>query len=89
MNLAAVHTQKWLVVSCGTPDVGLLAASGPLADVAEGPIVLQKSFLGAGRKFLGPLMRFVCGEVRDHTFLRKTTTEFRIGAAEYCSCGVG
>jgi hypothetical protein len=51
--------------------------------------VLQKSFLGAGRKFLGPLMRFVCGEVRDHTFLRKTTTEFRIGAAEYCSCGVG
>jgi hypothetical protein len=31
-------------------------------------------------------MRFVRGDVRDHTFLRKTTI---IGAAEYCSGGVG
>ena len=53
------------------------------------PIVLKKSFSGDGRKFLGPLMRFVRDDVRDHTFLRKTTTDFRIGAAEYCGGGVG
>jgi hypothetical protein len=29
------------------------------------PILLQKSFLGDERNFLGPLMRFVCGDVRD------------------------
>ena len=29
------------------------------------PILLQKSFLGDERDFLGPLMRFVCGDVRD------------------------
>jgi hypothetical protein len=27
--------------------------------------LLQKSFLGDERNFLGPLMRFVCGDVRD------------------------
>jgi hypothetical protein len=30
------------------------------------PIVLKKSFLTNERKFLGPLMRFVRGDVRDH-----------------------
>jgi hypothetical protein len=30
------------------------------------PIVLKKSFLAEQRKFLGPLMRFVRGDVRDH-----------------------
>ena len=29
------------------------------------PILLQKSFLGDERNFLGPLMHFVCGDVRD------------------------
>jgi len=29
-------------------------------------IVLKKSFLAEQRKFLGPLMRFVRGNVRDH-----------------------
>jgi hypothetical protein len=29
------------------------------------PILLQKSFWGDDRNFLGPLMRFVCGDVRD------------------------
>jgi hypothetical protein len=29
------------------------------------PILLQKSFWGDERNFLGPLMRFVCGDVRD------------------------
>jgi hypothetical protein len=52
-------------------------------------IVLKKSFGGDDRIFLGPLMRFVRGDVRDHTFLRKTTTEFRIGATEYCSGRAG
>jgi hypothetical protein len=27
--------------------------------------LLQKSFWGDERNFLGPLMRFVCGDVRD------------------------
>src|SRR5207248_4288458 len=31
-----------------------------------GQILLQKSFRGSGRKFLDPLMRFTCGDVRDH-----------------------
>jgi hypothetical protein len=35
------------------------------ADVAFWPILLQKSFWGDERNFLGPLMRFVCGDVRD------------------------
>jgi hypothetical protein len=30
------------------------------------PIVLKKSFWGDERKFIGPLMRFACGDVRDH-----------------------
>ena len=31
-----------------------------------GSILLQKSFRGSGQKFLDPLMRFMCGDVRDH-----------------------
>ena len=34
-------------------------------DVRFVPILLQKSFWGDERNFLGPLMRFVCGDVRD------------------------
>jgi hypothetical protein len=29
-------------------------------------IMLQKSFWGADRKFLEPLVRFMLGDVRDH-----------------------
>ena len=36
------------------------------------PILLQKSFLGDERNFLGPLMRFVCGDVRDLIVSHKT-----------------
>jgi hypothetical protein len=36
-----------------------------LANVRFAPILLQKSFWGDERNFLGPLMRFVCGDVRD------------------------
>jgi hypothetical protein len=32
------------------------------------PILLKKSFFGDGREFLGPLMRFVRGDVGDHIF---------------------
>ena len=32
-----------------------------------GGILLQKSFWGGERKFLEPLMRFMRGDVRDHT----------------------
>jgi len=35
-----------------------------------------------------PLMRFVRCDLSDHLLLRKTTTEFRIGAAEHRSGGV-
>ena len=35
-------------------------------------ILLQKSFLGDERNFLGPLMRFVCGDVRDLIVSHKT-----------------
>jgi hypothetical protein len=31
-----------------------------------GPILLKKSFGGAERNFLGSLMRFMLGNVRDH-----------------------
>jgi hypothetical protein len=34
--------------------------------VSKVPIVLKKSFLAEQQKFLGPLMRFVRGDVRDH-----------------------
>jgi hypothetical protein len=35
------------------------------ANVSSWQILLQKSFWGDERNFLGPLMRFVCGDVRD------------------------
>ena len=45
----------------------------PKADISQtgrhvrlGPIVLKKSFLTNEQKFLGPLMQFVRGDVRDH-----------------------
>jgi hypothetical protein len=45
----------------------------PKADILCGelhvrfvPILLKKSFWGDERKFLGPLMRFARGDVRDH-----------------------
>jgi hypothetical protein len=34
-------------------------------------IVLKKSFLADGRIFLGPLMRFARGDVRDHIVSHK------------------
>jgi hypothetical protein len=39
--------------------------------VCFAPIVLKKSFLGDERNFLGPLMRFVRGDVRDHIVSHK------------------
>jgi hypothetical protein len=45
----------------------------------------KKSFLAEQRKFLGPLMRFVRGNVRDHTDSPKSTTDLRNGAKERCS----
>jgi len=35
------------------------------------PIVLKKSFLGDERNFLGLLMRFIRGDVRDHIVSHK------------------
>jgi hypothetical protein len=35
------------------------------------PIVLKKSLLGDGQKFLGPLTRFARGDVRDHIVSHK------------------
>src|SRR5882672_1421749 len=34
-------------------------------------IVLKKSFWGDERKFLEPLMRFACGDMRDHIVSHK------------------
>jgi len=53
--------------------------------VSNVPIVLKKSFLGDERNFLGPLMRFARGDVRDTSFHTKTATDLRIGAEERCS----
>ena len=39
------------------------------------PIVLKKSFLGDERNFLGPLMRFARGDVRDHIVSHKIDHE--------------
>jgi hypothetical protein len=44
--------------------------------------VLKKSFLAAQQNFLGPLMSFVRGHVRDHTDSPKSTTDLRNGAKE-------
>src|ERR1700694_4475169 len=41
-------------------------------EVRNVPIVLKKSFLGDERNFLGPLMRFVRGDVRDHIVSNKS-----------------
>jgi hypothetical protein len=62
----------------------------PLAGImpmALALILLQKSFGGDERNFLGPLMRFVRSDVTS-LLIRNTTTELRIGATEYCSGGV-
>jgi hypothetical protein len=51
-----------------------------------GPM-LSKSLCNK-RNFLKLLMGFVRGDVRDHTCLRKTTTDLRIGTTEHRSGGV-
>ena len=44
-------------------------------------IMLQKSFWGADRKFLEPLVRFMRGDVRDHIGVHpKSITDLRSGA---------
>jgi len=43
-----------------------------LAEGSYWQILLQKSFLGDERNFLGPLMRLVCGDVRDLIVWHKT-----------------
>ena len=40
--------------------------TGPIGYVRSLRILLKKSFLGDERNFLGPLMRFARGDVRDH-----------------------
>jgi hypothetical protein len=45
------------------PTADIVAHRGHVRKV---PILLQKSFWGDERKFLGPLVRFVRGDVRDH-----------------------
>jgi hypothetical protein len=50
-----------------------LADVGVLVNVRFAPIVLKKSFLGDERNFLGPLMRFARGDVRDHIVSQKNS----------------
>ena len=52
-------------------------------------ILLQKSFWGDERKFLGPLIRFVCGDVRDLIVSYKTTTALRIATFATISANSG
>jgi hypothetical protein len=42
-------------------------------NVRFAPIVLKKSFLGDERNFLGALMRFARGDVRDHIVSHKNS----------------
>src|SRR5450759_1791122 len=44
--------------------------------VRKVPIVLKKSFSGDERHFLGPLMRFAHGDVRDHIVSPKNGPTF-------------
>ena len=53
------------------------------------PILLQKSFLGDERNFLGPLMRFGCADVRDLIVSHKTghgPAHRRYGALQQWRC---
>jgi hypothetical protein len=59
------HFGLWRAVSDLPPGTDIVKL--PL-QVRFAPIVLKKSFLGDGRKFLGPLMRFVRGDLGDHIF---------------------
>jgi hypothetical protein len=61
-----------------------------LSGVSVAPsIVLKKSFWGDERNFLGPLMPFARGDVRDHIVSHKTTRQLRMGATQYCNDGAG
>jgi hypothetical protein len=53
-----------LPVTSGLPQLTDIVR--PRRHVGKVPIVLKKSFLAEQQKFLGPLMRFVRGDVRDH-----------------------
>jgi hypothetical protein len=53
------------------------------------PILLQKSFWGAERKFLEPLMRLAPRDVRDLIVSQKNDhgpSYWRYGALQRCSC---
>jgi hypothetical protein len=50
-------------------------------------MVLKKPFLADERKYLGPLMRFAFGDVRDLIVSHKLATDLRIGATEPCKSG--
>src|SRR5258708_6129557 len=61
--------RPWIVMSAL---LRLTDSSRTSRHVRKVPILLQKSFLGEVRKFLGPLMRFGCDDVRDHVVLPKS-----------------
>jgi hypothetical protein len=54
--------------ACTHKSVGIDAG---IATSAFRPILLQKSFAGDERNFLGPLMRFALRDVRDHIACQK------------------
>src|ERR1700680_5213137 len=51
------------------------------------PILLQKSFWGAERKFLEPPMRLAPRDVRDLIVSQKNDHDLRIGATALCNGG--
>jgi len=62
-------------MSASPPGTDILGSTGHVRKV---PIVLQKSFWGAERKFLEPLMRFARSDVRETiSFHSKSITDNR------------
>ena len=62
-----------------------MGKQGEQLHVRSVPIVLKKSVWDDDQNFLGPLMRFARGDMRDHIVSHKTTTDLRSGATELCS----
>ena len=57
----------WSFATLSPPATDMVRVSGVMECWCSAfpSILLQKPFLGDERNFLGPLMRFVCGDVRD------------------------
>jgi hypothetical protein len=64
VGLGSIATFRLLPATSGLPRTTDFMR--PARHVGKVPILLQKSFWGAERRFLEPLMRFPRGDLRDH-----------------------